>query len=55
MKKSYVPIVCGAKIYNLLESDIRKVYFMKRKKTPMVPRRMGNLPLTLTVKENAER
>lgn len=55
MKKSYVPIACGAKIYNVLESDIRKVYFMKRKKTPIIPRRMDNFTFKMTLKDNDER
>ncbi len=38
MKKSYVPILCGKKVYNVLELDIRKVYFMKKKKAPAIPK-----------------
>lgn len=38
MKSSYVPIHCGRKIYKVLEQDIRKVYFMKKKILPVIPK-----------------
>jgi len=38
MKKSCVPIYCDHRIHNVLELDIKKVYFMKKKRTPPIPK-----------------
>lgn len=38
MKMVFVPIVCNRKVYKVFELDLKKVFFMKRRKTPQIPK-----------------